>query len=293
MIPERIPSIINERIRLCDPKDAQIILRQFQYHPQEDILADGFSSDPVGDGIVSVDKLPCLLHKYTDRLLIIANDYCNVFCRFCFRRNNTLVSYKKCSKKEIIKYITSKSEIHEIILSGGEPFLLKLEEIEDILVTFFQITQVQRIRIHTRAQWTSPWVFKDKLFWMIEKLEKEYKKKVSLVFHINHPCEMDKITDSIFSKWRNIGIEIKHQMVLLKGINDSVDVLEQLFIQLQKTGVKPYYIHHLDKVEGASLFYIPINEGKALIQKLLFRIKDFPVLPDYVIDSPEGKKRLF
>lgn len=292
MKSELIPGIIRAKLSGCSIEDRKKVMKQFLYSPEEDIDNEDFLTDPVGDKIVSIPELPCLLRKYKDRLLVIVNQNCNIFCRFCFRRNIDLLSFENCNKIEIQKYIQQNPEIQEIILSGGEPFLLNKKKISEILKFFLKQSNIQKLRVHTRAQWTAPSLFNHSMFELFNYIKQYFNKEITVIFHINHSCEIDTDTEIIANRFQQIGVIIKHQMVLLKGVNNSIDELKTMYERLKDIKIQPHYIHHPDRVLGASHFYLPIEEGKNIIKLLSEAINDPSMMPDYVIDSPQGKKKL-
>ena len=236
--------------------------------------------DPVGEEKLS--PVPWVIQKHPDRVLLITTRRCHLYCRYCFRRNHEgAEDPSHIEMQHALRYINN-SGAKEVILSGGDPLAIPLKRLRWILNTI----QIPTIRIHTRAPITEPSVVKNAL---IEELRG--RTGIWLIVHCNHPKELSKDVRVALSKIRKIGIPILNQAVLLRGVNDSVPVLEELCTLLVQEQVFPYYLHHTDAAAGNTAFRVDIKRGLALYRALSKRISGL-ALPKYVIDPPDGSGKI-
>ena len=242
------------------------------------------SNDPLEEDTKYL-KTKGLIHKYPKRVLIILSKKCGAYCAFCSRRRfqNDIENY--CTSKEDIlkmaEYIKTASDINEIIFSGGDPLLSK--NLDYAIKTFSKISQIKIIRIHTRAILSAPNLFTNKIFKSLKKSQKT----VYISFHMNHPDELTPIAKRIIKKCRENNITVFTQTVFLKGINDSAQILEELFCKLSELGAVPYYIHRCDKVKGLENFIVPIEKEIKIMTELQTKLSGI-ALPKHVIDTPFG-----
>ncbi|MCX7725660.1 MAG: KamA family radical SAM protein [Chitinispirillaceae bacterium] len=258
-----------------DPLLLQVIPRE-----EENVKnKKGFSKDPVGDKKAII--LEGLLQKYGGRALLLTSNKCFIHCRYCFRRYQPTPSLPLdgSSDEKVIKYLRQRDDIRELILSGGDPFTLSNNRLKKILLLISNIPHIKTLRIHTRA----PVVFPSRINSGLLKILSTVKKKQQLiiVLHINHPAEIDKNVKQTIKKLRNTGAILLNQAVLLKDINDSVDIQQNLSESLLSIGVLPYYLHQLDKAEGTAHFEVTENMGKKIIEELKKTIAGYAV-PRYV-----------
>ena len=266
--PLQLPYRLAEKIKKNCLKDP--VLLQFLPIKQESISKLGFVSDPVGDALSQ--KCPKLLHKYEGRVLLITTSACAMHCRYCFRRNFPYDTTPSSFENEIA-YIKNDSSIHEVILSGGDPLSLSNAHLRNLLFALCDIPHIQIIRFHSRFPIGIP-----------ERIDEEFlnilkscSKQIIFVLHCNHKQELDSDIFSALKKIQCLGIPILNQSVLLKGINDSIEVLSDLFRSLAYHGIIPYYLHQLDKAIGTSHFETSEDTGKYLIEELT------KILPGYCI----------
>jgi lysine 2,3-aminomutase len=256
-----------------------------QYVPNELELLEtrGEMSDPIGDAVH--EKVKGITHRYPDRVLLKATHTCQVYCRFCFRREKVGQADETLNAEEIaaaIVYIRDRPEIWEVILSGGDPLILSDRRLALIMTELSDIPHVQVIRIHTRAPVADPGRISDGLIAALK-----VRPAVYVVIHVNHPREISEKVERGFAKLVNAGIPLLSQSVLLKGINNSIKTLSALMKMLVSLRVKPYYLHHLDKAKGTEHFRCSIAEGQALMKGLRGQLSGL-CLPTYILDIPSG-----
>ncbi|MFW6245225.1 MAG: KamA family radical SAM protein [Fibrobacterota bacterium] len=252
-----------------------------QVIPREEELLDraGFAEDAVGD-LQSISA-PGLLHKYSSRVLLMSTKRCAGNCRFCFRRSFTphALSDEKEGFSDALRYIEDHREITEVVLSGGEPLCLSDEELNVFLDKICFVDHVGTVRFHTRALVTMPSRFSDALLNILDQVRK--RRNCVFVFHVNHPRELDQQSRIITDRLSQKGIMLFSQSVLLRDVNDSVDVLGELFANLIDLGIVPYYLHQLDRVRGASHFEVSTQRGLEIMEQLRARLPGYAV-PRYV-----------
>ncbi len=263
------------RIRKGDPRDP--LLLQVLPTSFESNSSLGFHKDPVGDGAVEV--VPGLLHKYAGRVLMVLSGACAIHCRYCFRRHYPYSSAPKslADWEPALDYIASDSSIHEVILSGGDPLTITDSVLSQLSDRFNGISHLKRLRIHTRLPVVIPHRVDRKLIEWVQgsRLSKW------VVLHINHAREIDEDVADAVRRLKSAGATILNQSVLLRGVNDSVESLFELSERLMDIGVVPYYLHQLDRVEGASHFEVEPELGLRLIDELNTRLSGYGV-PKYV-----------
>ena len=286
--PQLIPEHIKNLIDWNDPNDP--LRKQFVYDQREDIHSPGESDDPLREAEHS--PVPGLIHKYRNRVLWLVTDRCPVHCRFCFRRCRGAQADEPGSvlvdeRIHILEYIRSHMEIDEVILSGGDPFMLDTGTLRTILLELAAIPHVRMLRIHTRFPVAVPGKFTPK---MIDALN--IIKILRIVLHINHPREISGEFIEVVKKLRESGIILLAQTVLLTEVNDNVDLLRRLFLELAALGIQPYYLHELDPVIGSGHFRVNRDDAMTLYSKLM---KCLPghALPRYVADVPGRDSKTF
>jgi lysine 2,3-aminomutase len=261
-----------------DPIAAQYVPRvaELETAPEE-------SADPIGDERWS--PVPGIVHRYPDRVLLKPILVCPVYCRFCFRREQVGREDALLSPDALaaaFDYIRAQPEIWEVIVTGGDPFLLSARRIAAIVKTLAAIPHVAVIRFHTRVPIADPRRVRPAL---IAALGSE--KAVYVVVHANHPRELtDQVRQSV-GRLTRAGIPVLSQSVLLRGVNDDPAVLEALFRGLVAMRVKPYYLHHPDLARGTGHFRLGIDAGRRLVGALRGRVSGL-CQPSYVLDIPGG-----
>src|ERR1700720_3025060 len=250
---------------LIDPADDRDpIAAQFVPTAAELAWAAEERADPIGDERWS--PVPGIVHRYPDRVLLKPTLLCPVYCRFCFRRE--VVGKKgsvldQASLARAFDYIRQRRQIWEVIVTGGDPFLLAPRRIADIVRILDQIPHLGVIRFHTRVPVVDPRRVNGAL---VEALAAE--KAVYVVIHANHPRELTAQAREAVFRLNRAGIPLLSQTVLLRGVNDDAAVLEALFRSLVAMRVKPYYLHHADLTRGTAHFRTGIAAGQRLVRSL-------------------------
>ena len=277
-------AITDEMAALIDPLDpADPIAAQFVPQAAELDTAPEERTDPIGDERWS--PVPGIVHRHPDRVLLKPLLLCPVYCRFCFRRET--VGGKGAmldpdALERAFAYIRERPEIWEVIITGGDPFLLSPRRIAGIVRALEGIPHVAVIRFHTRVPIAAPERVGPAL---LAALEAE--KAVYVVIHANHPRELTAGAHAAALRLARAGIPLLSQTVLLRGVNDKAAILEALFRGLVAMRVKPYYLHHADLARGTAHFRTGIAEGQALARGLRGRASGL-CQPTYVLDIPGG-----
>ncbi len=255
LFPVRVPLPFIKKIRHGDANDP--LLLQVMPRHQEFLTKSGFNKDPL---LEQDNNQPGLLHKYKSRVLVMFKTGCAVNCRYCFRRHFPYQENQlnKRSLIDALSYIKSDKNINEVILSGGDPLMAKDDAISWFLDELEQIPQIKRMRIHSRLPVVIPARITEQL---CERLAKS-PLKIIFVNHINHANEIDNDFKNAMNMLKQANVLLLNQAVILKDVNDTVDAQINLSEALFDTDVMPYYLHLLDKVEGASHF--DINEAQAI-----------------------------
>lgn len=264
LFPMRVPVPFASRIEKGNWNDP--LLRQVMPLENEFENLPGYSTDPLDEQDAPI---PGLLHKYLNRALLIVRTGCAVNCRYCFRRHFPYAdnSVNKQGWMEVIDYLTKDSNINEAILSGGDPLMANDEFIDWLITSIEGIPSISRLRIHTRL----PVVIPNRLTPALLNRLASSRLNVVMVLHINHANEVDDILKERLNQWRSHGITLLNQAVLLKGVNDSADAQVELSDALFDAGILPYYLHLLDKVEGAAHFDVEEDKAREIMKEVIRR----------------------
>ena len=266
-----------------DPYDP--IARQFVPDLAELTVTSEERADPIAD--LPHSPVEGIVHRYPDRVLLKAVHVCPVYCRFCFRREMVgpqgLGTLTPAALTVALDYIREHTEIWEVILTGGDPLVLSPRRLRDITAALVQIGHVKIVRFHTRVPVVEPERIDADL---IEAL-KASGKTTYLALHANHPRELTPEARAACGRLVDAGIVMLSQSVLLKGVNDDVEILAALMRAFVETRVKPYYLHHPDLAPGTSHFRLSIEAGQALVSALRGRISGL-CQPTYILDIPGG-----
>ena len=260
------------------------IARQFVPSVQETEIAAAELADPIGDEARSPVK--GIVHRYPDRVLLKPLHVCPVYCRFCFRREKVGPGGEALSADEMaaaLAYIRARPEIWEVILTGGDPLMLAPRRLADLMNALAAIPHVAIVRLHSRVPIVDPGRVTAEL---VQAL-KPGRVGVWLAVHCNHARELAGPTRAALARLADAGLPLMGQTVLLKGVNDEVETLEQLMRALVAARVKPYYLHHPDLVRGTGHFRVSIEHGQALMRALRGRLSGL-AQPTYVLDVPGG-----
>lgn len=247
-------------------------------------LKDNLDDDPLSEEPNS--PVPCIVHRYPDRVLLLVSNQCAMYCRFCTRKRKVGKQQMVITKKRVyegIDYIKKHKEVRDVIVSGGDPLMLEDEEIDDILKRLRVIKHLEIVRIGSRVPVTLPQRVTKKLCSVLKKYHPLY-----VNTHFNHPDEITPESTKACNMLADAGIPLGNQTVLLKGVNDNAEVMKNLMQKLLTIRVKPYYIYHADLAKGTDHFRTKIEEGLEIIKKIRGWTSGMAV-PHYVIDSPGGK----
>lgn len=267
-----LPLRLAEKIEKGNLEDP--IFKQFVPTELENDVMEGFVSDPVGDGACRVEKK--LIHKYEGRVLLVTTGACAMHCRYCFRQNFEYEVQQK-GFDEAVELIAADASIHEVILSGGDPLSLDDQVLEGLLRRLANIPHVRNIRFHTRFPIGIPERINESFLKLLESVPVQF----WFIVHVNHPRELDEDVLAALKSMQKLGIPVLNQSVLLKGVNDDVEVLAELYGRLINHGIMPYYLHQLDRVKGTAHFEVKESEGVALVNALSKRLPGYAV-PKYV-----------
>jgi lysine 2,3-aminomutase len=268
-------------IEVSDPDDP--IAKQFVPNIKEQTISAIELADPIGDEVHKTVK--GIVHRYPDRCLFMPVQVCPVYCRFCFRKEKVGESSETLSAADIeaaFAYISEHKEIWEVIITGGDPLILKPAMLKKYIERLSAIDHVAVIRIHTRVPVVDSQRINDEMVSAIK-----CNKAVYVVLHANHPKEFTPDAIAACAKLIDAGIPMLGQTVLLKNLNDHIDVLSELMRCFIKHRIKPYYLHHADLVRGTQHFRTTIAEGQQLMKQLRGRFSGM-CQPTYVLDIPGG-----
>jgi len=265
------------------------IARQFVPSVAELTTRPEERADPIGDGAHS--PVAGIVHRHPDRVLFKVVGACPVYCRFCFRRESIGPQQENALSPQAfeaaIAYIADQPGIFEVILTGGDPFILSPRRVQEITHRLAEIPQVRILRWHTRVPVVEPSRITDEF--VAALLAPGATTWIAL--HANHASEFSPAATRAIARLVDAGIALVSQSVLLKGVNDDVDTLEALMRTFVQHRIKPYYLHHPDLAPGTSHFRVTIARGQSLMRQLRARLSGM-ALPTYVLDIPGGHAKV-
>ena len=274
-VPRYFASLIEKGNRY-DPLLLQVLsdVREHQF-------VDGYTKDAVGDA--QSMPVPGLIHKYSGRVLLTLTGACAVHCRYCFRRH---FPYGKAGVDydpggQVMKYLSEHPGVHEVILSGGDPLMVSDEKLAGLITSLNRISHVRTLRIHSRLLSVLPERVSGELLRVLEA----FRGQVVFVTHVNHPNEISGHNQSAFYRLSRNGYRLFNQSVLLKGVNNSASTLGELSQRLFESHITPYYLHRLDKVQGAAHFDVSDQEAMQIYTQLRGQLAGY-LLPAMVQDIP-------
>ncbi|AEV29007.1 KamA family protein [Sphaerochaeta pleomorpha str. Grapes] len=284
---QALPVAINPYFfNLIDPKDPKDPLRR-QVVPTrfEQIENRGEDIDPLEEIDHSITER--LIHRYENRVAFLVTDICPLYCRHCFRRRFTGTFNGPATRRQIeeaAEYIQQHPKVKEILLTGGDMMTLSDSRIDEMVTIFRTARPDLIIRLCTRTPATWPQRITDDLIAI-------FKKHSTAPFYVmtqfNHPRELTEEAKIAISRFVDAGIPAMNQTVLLRGVNDSVDTLEELCNKLLANRVKPYYLFQGDLVSGTAHFRVPLIRGMEIEEELHRRLSGL-AMPSYTVDLPEG-----
>lgn len=271
-------------LSLCNPDDARDPIRRQFMPDRRELLNKKTPADPLGEERYS--PLPGLIHRYHNRVVVIITTGCAVRCRHCTRKNLLArMAGNNIERRlpQIIKYIRRMEKIREVIISGGDPFLLETATLDKVMGELTAIKHVEVLRIGTRAPVVLPMRVDAEL---CDCLKKHRPLWINTQF--NHPREITAEAENACRQLQEAGLPVSNQAVLLRGVNDSPAVLAKLFNELQRIMVRPYYVFQCDHVRGVKHFLTRKSEGAKLSGYLRGKLGGLS-MPLFVADIP-GRK---
>lgn len=249
-------------------------------------ISDDESIDPLNEDGYNPTK--CIVHKYPDRALFLVTNFCSVNCRYCTRSRiidgqDNMTSITRQDLDDAFQYIREHKEIRDIIISGGDPLTLSDDKLEYILQNIRAIEHVEIIRIGTKVPVVLPQRITDNLVNMLKKYHPLY-----MSIHFTHPAEITEECKEACERLANAGIPLRSQTVLLKDVNDSVEVMMELMHKLLKIRVSPYYLYQCDRIIGSQHFRTTIEKGIEIIKGLRGFTSGYAI-PQFIVDTEVGK----
>ena len=244
-------------------------------------------ADPLSEEALS--PVPGLIHRYPDRVVLLVSNRCPVYCRFCMRKRHVGegdAPLDPVALERAFEYIAAHPIIRDVILSGGDPLMLDDSSLRHVLRRLRAISHVSIIRIGTRIPVTLPERITSELCTLLRQFHPLY-----INTHFNHPHEITSSSTRACNLLADAGIPLGNQSVLLRDVNDSVEIMRELMTGLLSLRVKPYYIHHMDLVKGTAHFRTSVSAGLEIIRALRGHVSGLAV-PQYVIDLPNGKGKV-
>lgn len=263
---------------LSDP-----IFRMSVPSPQELSDPPCLSEDPLEEHVDM--PVPGLIHRYKDRALVIATTTCSMYCRHCTRKRiagtrETAISSRRL--RQVVDYLQTHPEVSDVIISGGDPLTMADAALEAVLSAVRSVPTVQIIRIGTRVPVVLPMRITDELVQMLKKYHPLW-----INTHFNHPNELTAESAAACTKLADAGIPLGNQSVLLRGVNDQPQILEELYRGLVRVRVRPYYLYQCDLVRGVEHFRTSVRAGIEIMEYLRGRISGIAI-PTFVVDAPHG-----
>lgn len=273
-----------EKGNQLDPLLLQILPLQ-----QEMEQVQGYVKDPLAEKEHNPKK--ALVHKYSSRILVITSGTCAINCRYCFRRHFPYADnhLSQSEWSSLIDYLQCHPEINEVILSGGDPLMIKDKQLAQRIAALEDLPQIKRLRIHTRLPVVIPSrINPEMLEWI-----KQTRLKIIMVWHINHANEIDEYVAEAAAKLVKAGVKLFNQGVILKNVNDTPEAQVTLSEALFDADILPYYMFTLDPVEGAAHFDISLDDAKLLMGKVAAKLPGY-LVPKLAKEIPgKSAKTLF
>lgn len=267
--PLRVTAYFASLIEKGNARDP--LLLQVLPDTREFRMVDGYSSDAVGDQ--KAMRVPGLIHKYDGRVLLTLTGACAIHCRYCFRRHfpygEAAVDYKLDG--QVMAYLADNPTITEVILSGGDPLMVADHKLERLIDKLNSISHIRVLRIHSRVLSVLP----ERVTESLIKVLQQFRGKLVFVTHINHANEISSHNQAAFTKLSRQGYPIFNQSVLLNGVNDNVESLVDLSHKLFDSHIIPYYLHRLDKVQGAAHFDLSQRDSCRIYKQLRNRLPGY------------------
>jgi EF-P beta-lysylation protein EpmB len=274
----RVPRAFAARMAPGDPHDP-LLLQVLPSRLEED-HAEGYGTDPVAE--LERSPQPGLLHKYRGRVLWVLSGACAIHCRYCFRRHFPYGDHLGggAAREQVLAHLRADSSVKEVILSGGDPLSLDDGRLAELARELAAIPHLERLRVHTRLPVVIPSRVDEALLaWLTGT-----RLTPVVVLHVNHAHELDAEVGAAIGRLRERGVTLLNQAVLLAGVNDGVEALVELSERLFAVGVLPYYLHQLDRVQGAAHFEVSDARARALMAEVAVRLPGY-LVPRLVRDD--------
>lgn len=267
--PLKVPRSYARLIQTGSPDDP--LLHQILARGEELEAVPGYGLDPLDEA--EHTPVPGILHKYQGRVLLMVTGACAVHCRYCFRRHFPYQDHLPTPDRleAALEWLQQRPDIHEVILSGGDPFSVSDRRLNALLQRLAALPHVRRLRIHSRLPVVMPERVSEGLLAMLEA----FPRKVVLVIHANHARELSPDVALALSSFKAVGVQLLNQSVLLRGVNDDVGTLVALSERLFELDVQPYYLHQLDKVAGAAHFAVTDSSALALLKAMAAQLPGY------------------
>ncbi len=278
--PERVTEYYR---RLADGPEGEAIRRQFEPSEAERSVSPWELGDPLGENRYAVTSR--LVHRYRDRVLLLATDRCFVHCRHCLRRHFTASEDRHITAEEVeeaASYIDAHPEVQEVIISGGDALTMPTRRLGELIGRLRAARPEIILRLSTRAAAVAPARVDENLAELLGSAQPLW-----LVSQFNHPAELTPEATAALDRLAGRGVPLVNQAVLLADINDDVAVLERLFRMLIARRVKPYYLFQGDLARGTSHFRVALGRGVEIVTELRRRLSGL-AMPTYAVDLPGG-----
>jgi lysine 2,3-aminomutase len=281
-LPQRVTKYYETLASSLDPL-VDPIAAQFVPQATEQVHLPYETPDPLSDNRFMVS--PRVVHRYSNRVLVLAQDECAVYCRHCFRRHFTGGRAGTISDTEIDQlcdYVDRHREVQEAVVSGGDPLYMETGRLLTLLTRLRSTRESLAVRVSSRIPVVSPDRITPQLVAALGKVAPLW-----LVLQCNHPTELSNPARVAISRFVDAGIPVINQAVLLRGVNDSVETLSLLFSELVKLRVKPYYLFQGDLAAGTRHFRTSIDKGLELMLGVRSQVSGL-AMPTYAVDIPQG-----
>jgi EF-P beta-lysylation protein EpmB len=285
LFPLKVPRSFVNRMRKGDRYDPLLLQilpvdLESHYHPD-------YTTDPLNE--LAVNPIPGLLHKYHGRVLLTFVGACGINCRYCFRRHFPYADNNpgRAGWQKALDYIAADESIAEVILSGGDPLVANDRSLANFTDSLANIAHVKRLRIHSRMPIVLPERISSSFINWIQQL----KQQPILVTHCNHAQEIDSEVKQAMLALKQAGVVLLNQAVLLKGVNDHAQTLIELSEALFAVGIQPYYLHIMDKVQGAAHFDLDLAPAKQLHKQLEEKLSGY-LVPKLVYEQAGAPSKL-
>ncbi len=251
----------------------------------EYLRTPGEAEDPLGEDHDAA--VPGLIHRYPDRVLFLVTGFCSTYCRYCTRSRAVGDSggeykFRPREWEAAFSYLEQHTEVRDVLLSGGDPLTLGEDKLDYLLTRLRAIPHIEFIRIGTKVPMVLPMRVNSALIRVIKK-----HRPIWMSVHATHPDELSAESVEAFNRLADAGVPLGSQTVLLKGINDNVDTLKELYHRLLQCRVRPYYLYQCDPITGSSHFRTPVEKGIEMIEGLRGHTTGYAV-PQFVVDAPGG-----